>query len=94
MGFPGHVVGRQMGVSEEVTEMLKRAWYKGHIWSWDGKVIRQEKTGMAYDPKTREAWIELSEMNEPVDDLEFKRLAREVHNHFEIPDFIRIQVIG
>lgn len=83
-----------MGVQEEVTQMIKRTWYRGHIWSWDGRVIRQEKTGMAYDPKTREAWIELSEMNEPVDDPDFKRLARKVHDNFEIPDFIRIQVVG
>ena len=70
--------------------MLKRAWYKGHVWSWDGKVIRQEKTGMAYDPKSGEAWVGLSEIN----DLEFKRLARKVWTNFQMPDFIRIQVIG
>jgi hypothetical protein len=73
---------------------MKRAWYKVHKWSWDGKTIRQEGTNLAYDPKTGEAWVELSEMNEPVDDLEFKRTARECWNHFEIPDFIRIQVVG
>ena len=71
---------------------MKRAFYKGHKWSWDGKTIRREDDNLAYDPKTGEAWVELSEMNEPVDDLEFKRMARECWNHFEMPDFIRICV--
>ena len=71
---------------------MKRAWYKGQRWSWDGKTIRQEGTHKAYDPKTGEAWVELSEMNEPLDDLAFKRDARECWQNFQMPDFIRICV--
>ena len=73
--------------------MLKRAAYKGFVWSWDGRVIRQEGTNRAYDPKTGEAWVELSEMNEPLEDLGFKRMARDVYGNFTLPSFIRVQVV-
>ena len=73
--------------------MMKRAAYKGFRWSWDGKVIRQEGTGRAYDPKTGEAWVELSEMNEPLEDLGFKRMARDFYGNFTLPSFIRVQVV-
>jgi len=82
-----------MGVQEEVTQMLKRAAYKGYVWSWDGKVVRNETIHAAYDPETHEAWHEFPSHNEPLEDLGFKRMARDVWGNFTLPSFIRVQVV-
>lgn len=73
--------------------MLKRAAYRGYVWSWDGKVVRNETIHAAYNPDNQDAWHEFPSHNEPLEDPDFKRMARVVWENFTITSFITVRVV-